>query len=383
MLYIKIGCQVCFAAVVLVGHAIGARSKLSIPLTNTIDLYTMPMGVGEPPQFRDLALDTGSFVAWCGAVKPYVVTKSTVDLHINMRINYGVGFVRGSYVNDTITFESENGNERIEIPQVTIAKAATSVGIDGYDGVIGLNPAPKDDPSVVENRTLMTYMWNSGFLEKNMFSLSFKPTRSMTPEKNGVITFGGIEPSLFIGQLYWYNCQTNGHWWDWTVTISYGKTALSPGPIQGIFDTGFTLAPTLSDDLFSKYVASIPGAIWDHDDFVKNNPEWDVNPHLLKIPKTSISQMNDLCFTASDQRPWCLNPEAQLIPEGVLPDDSYRYSYITPVCEIYHVRRSKTCGLILTVNLVGMKGHERYYVVYDSENYRIGLAETAWTNMKF
>ncbi|EGG04340.1 aspartic peptidase A1 [Melampsora larici-populina 98AG31] len=362
--------KVWFASHALVSHGVVARSKVSVPLTNTINLYTVPMGIGQPPQFRDLALDTGSFVAWCGAITPYVATKSTVNLNLHMHINYGVGYVDGSYVNDTITFESGNGGARIEIPNMTIGNATTSVGLDGYDGQIGLNPVPRKDPSVIENQTLMAYMWSGGFLEKNMFSVSFKPTRSMTPEKNGLITFGGIEPSLFIGQIYWYSCQTDGYWWDWTVDVTYGKVELSSGPIRGIFDTGLTLGPSLSDDLFAKYLAEIPGAIWDADDFAKNNPDWSVNRHLLKIPKTSISQMNDLCFTASDKRPWCFTPEAQLVPEGVLPDDTYRYSFITP-------------GSGKSSFSFGMKGHERYYVVYDSENYRIGLAETAWTKTKF
>lgn len=92
-----------------------------------------------------------------------------------------------------------------------------------------------------------------------------------------------------------------------------------------------TLAPSLADDLFDKYVAAIPGAIWSNDDYWNNNADGSVNRHLLKIPKISVNQMKDLCFTADDQRPWCLTPEAQLIPENQLPDDKYRYSYVTPL----------------------------------------------------
>lgn len=95
---------------------------------------------------------------------------------------------------------------------------------------------------------------------------------------------------------------------------------------------GTTLAPSLADDLFDKYVADIPGAVWRADDYFKNNPIGLVNRHLLKIPKTSISKMKDLCFTAFlDQKPWCFAPEAQLIPEDQLPDDKYRFSYVTPL----------------------------------------------------
>ncbi|KAH9810818.1 aspartic peptidase A1 [Melampsora americana] len=372
MCHTKFGWQIYLASCALVSQGIQAASKVSIPVTNAIHLFTLPLGVGNPPGVHHVGLDTGSHAAYVGAIKPYVKTKTTVDLQVALRVDYAHGYVDGNYLNDTITFQSENGSGRIEM-QTIIGNVSKLVGFDGFDGLIGLNIAPKNEPAYFMNTPLTVFMWQRGLLEKNMFGLSTKPTRSMKPEKNGMITFGGIDTSLFIGQISWYKCNT-GSWWDWTATISYGKTALSAGPIQGIFDTGFTLGPALSTDLFNKYVAAIPGAVWDNDDYHKNNPGGYVNRHLLKIPKDSISKMQDLCFTASDKRPWCFTPEAQLIPEGVLSDKTYRYSYITP--------SNGSDPKVSTFNF-GMKGHERYYVVYDAENYRVGLAETAWTKNKF
>ncbi|KAH9812376.1 aspartic peptidase A1 [Melampsora americana] len=350
------------ASAALVSQAIGARSKISVPLTNTINLFTIPIGVGEPSGIHHVGIDSGSRVTWCGAVTPYVTTKSTVDLEVSMRIMYEYGDAEGKYVNDTVTLKSEDGYHQIKLPKVTIGKISSPIGFDDYDGLMGLNAIWKSDrSSEIENQTLMVHMWNRGLLKQNMFAVSGKPTKSMTPEKNGVITFGGYEPSQFIGKMYWYSCKSGSHW-DWTASVSYGRTALSSGPIRGIFDTGFTIGPALSSDLFTKYVASIPGAIWNQDDFKKYNPSGNVNRHLLKIPKTSISQMNDLCFKSDDEKNWCFNPEAQLIPEDLLPDSNFRYSYVSP----FHASTNPN----LPSFKFGMKGHERYYVVYDVGNYK-------------
>lgn len=373
MFHTRFGWQIYLASCALVSQRIEGQSIVSIPLTNSIDLFTVALGLGEPAGVHRVAIDSGSYVTYAGGITPYVETKTTVDLQVPLRINYGYGYAEGAYVNDTVTLKSLDGNIGIDMKQVVVGKVSKLVGFDGYDGLMGLNYPPVNEPAVFMNRPFIWFMWERKLLKKNMFAVSSKPTRSKEPEENGVLTFGGIDQSRFIGQIYWYKCKT-GSWWDWTAKISYGQTALSSGPIQGIFDTGYTLGPALSNKLFDQYVAAIPGAIFSYDDYNKNNPAGFVNRHMLKIPKASISQMQDLCFTASDERPWCFTPEAQLIPEGVLSDDLYRYSYISP--------SDGSVPDVATFNF-GMKGHERYYVVYDTENYRIGLAETAWTKTKF
>ncbi|EGG09272.1 aspartic peptidase A1 [Melampsora larici-populina 98AG31] len=349
-----------FTTCVLLSQSIQVRSKVSIPLTNAINLFTVPISIGDPSTIHHLGIDTGSLVTWCGAITPYVETKSTVNLNLPMQINYGFGDAEGVYVNDTISFKSEDNDHQIIMPKVTIGKISSPVGFDGYDGLIGLNPVPwESDPnSIIETQTVMVHMWKRGLIQKNMFAVSGKPTKSMKPEKNGMITFGGYEPSLFVGELYWYDCYSGSHW-DWTASVRYGETSLSSGPIRGMFDTGFTIGPALSPDLFKKYINSIPGARWDSQDFQQSNPSGNINRHLLKIPKSSIHQMKDLCFKTQDFKDWCFTPEAQLIPENVLFHQTYRYSFVSP----FH-------GTKLPSFKFGMKGHERFYVVYDVENYK-------------
>jgi hypothetical protein len=96
-------------------------------------------------------------------------------------------------------------------------------------------------------------------------------------------------------------------------------------------NSGYTNTPALPRDLFDKYVLSIPGALWD-DSWLSLNPSGSVNKYMLKIPSSSVAEMEDLCFTAKDVR-WCLCPEAQLVPDGLITDGEpgYRYGYVSPL----------------------------------------------------
>lgn len=372
MLFISLG-WIYLSLCLLASEAVGIKSKVSLPITNAIQLYGIDVGVGDPPNVHRLAIGLGSSDTFFGAKKPYIPTRSTVDLNRPFHIDYMYGNATGRWVNDTVSFGS--GSNQIQMTNIPLGNVSSFIGFADFDGMLALNRVGESaaHPDIETLWTPMSYMWHRNLLKENVFSLSFKPTRTMEPEKNGMITFGGIEPSLFVGKLVWYSCKSYDAW-DWTASISYGGKTLYPTPLMGSFDSSYTLGPTLADDLFAEYVAAIPGAVWDTDDFWKNNPNGSVNRHLLKVPKTSLGQMKDLCFTAADKRPWCLTPEAQMIPENLLPDPTYRYSYVSPLGTT--VKGGSTF-------IMGMKGLERFYSVYDMENYRIGLAETSWTKTKF
>jgi hypothetical protein len=155
-----------------------------------------------------------------------------------------------------------------------------------------------------------------------------------------------------------------------------------------LLNSGYTNTPALPRDLFDKYVLSIPGALWD-DSWLSLNPSGSVSKYMLKIPSSSVAEMEDLCFTAKDVR-WCLCPEAQLVPDGLITDGEpgYRYGYVSPIqkrvnqeaqfickfsCLIYKALLKQINNSILLPPLVavGMKAMERFYVAFDLANYRV------------
>ena len=56
-----------------------AASAFDVIATNGAVDYTASVGVGTPPTFYDLLIDTGSSNTWLGAGQSYVQTSSSVD----------------------------------------------------------------------------------------------------------------------------------------------------------------------------------------------------------------------------------------------------------------------------------------------------------------
>ena len=52
----------------------------------------------------------------------------------------------------------------------------------------------KDIPTVTDN------LFKSGAISSNLVSVSFEPTTA-EPVKNGVLTFGGVDPTKYTGEL--------------------------------------------------------------------------------------------------------------------------------------------------------------------------------------
>lgn len=350
------------------------KIKSSITIVNRRNLYTVPVGFGSPPQYHHLGIATGSANTYAGSVVPYEPSLQTLDLHQQLFIPYGFGNATGKLVADTLTLGTAENS--VKLTNVTVGNVTQLVGFDGFDGLLGLGLSsesyPRNEENIGQLLTPTGIMYDRDLLEKVVFGLSFMPTRK-DEDPNGLLTIGGVERSKYIGELTWYPCSSYRSW-DWSASISYGENELSKESIMGAFDTSYTNTPALPRELFDKYVLSIPGALWD-DSWLSLNPSGEVNKYMLKIPSSSVAEMEDLCFTAKNTR-WCLCPEAQLVPDGLIEDGEpgYRYGYVSPMQSTVH-QEAKF--------IFGMKAMERFYVAFDLAKYQIGLAQTEWTSSTF
>ncbi|MBW0465826.1 hypothetical protein O181_005541 [Austropuccinia psidii MF-1] len=350
----------------------GKRVKTSLSIVNEKNLYTISVGFGSPPQYHNLGIATGSANTYAGNIKPYQLTPTTIVLDQPFFIPYGFGNATGKLVSDTLILGKEQ--DSVTLRNFTVGNV-TRLNVR-FDGLLGLGLSAQSYPRNSQNiGTLLTptgLLYDRDVLESVMFGLSFMPT-SKHPDPNGLLTIGGIEPSRFTGNITWYPCSSY-FTWDWKATISYGDNNLSDKSLMGVFDTSYTNSPALPREIFDKYVLSIPGALWD-DSWQAFNPYGVVNKYMLRIPRSSVAEMEDLCFTAGGV-PWCLCPEAQLVPDGVITDGDpeYRYGYVTPLRD----EVDQKAGFIF-----GMKAMERFYVAFDLAGYQIGLAKTEWTESTF
>jgi hypothetical protein len=56
------------------------RDVISTSATNDGYIYSASVGIGSPPTYYDLLVDTGSSDTWVGAGKPYVATNTSVPV---------------------------------------------------------------------------------------------------------------------------------------------------------------------------------------------------------------------------------------------------------------------------------------------------------------
>ncbi|KAG0142801.1 hypothetical protein CROQUDRAFT_662053 [Cronartium quercuum f. sp. fusiforme G11] len=370
-------CRIIGASCLLFLICIGAQKtdkvKLSVPIVNTLNLYTISIGIGTPPRPHALGIATGSANTFAGALTPFLPSSTTITLQTSFFIPYGYGNATGTLISENITFGANKSS--LTLPNVTLGNVSKLIGFDGVDGLLGLGLSsesyPRDEENIGQLLTPTGIMYDREVLEQVMFGISFMPTRS-APDQNGLITFGGVDPSRFVGELVWYPCSSY-HTWDWKAKISYGDAPLSDTEVQGNLDTSYTNSPALSQALFDKYVLAIPGALWDND-WLTLNPAGQVCTYMLRIPRASVAEMEDLCFSSGGHS-WCLPPEAQLVPDGVIANahPEYRYGYISPLQSPQQT----------SMFIFGMKAMERFYTAFDLANYRIGIAQTEWTNSTF
>ncbi|OJA18111.1 hypothetical protein AZE42_12879 [Rhizopogon vesiculosus] len=107
----------------------GASSSISA-VNDGLD-YTAVIGVGSPPTYYTLLVDTGSSDTWIGASKPYTVTSTSVDTGGKFYVAYGTSSsqsVSGEEYRDTVTL---NSGLVITNQFIGVAENGTNAGLGG------------------------------------------------------------------------------------------------------------------------------------------------------------------------------------------------------------------------------------------------------------
>ncbi|OAX34730.1 acid protease [Rhizopogon vinicolor AM-OR11-026] len=335
----------------------------NVPVTNlNYFQYVMYVGVGVPPTYYSLVVDTGSSITFVGTGKPYNRTSTSIATGQNLEVTYDLGYLAGPEYSDTITLSPD-----LVITNQSIGDAVTYTDWPGVDGVLGIGPVDLTVGSSSPNITSLvpTVMDNAreqGLIQQQIMGVSFAPA-STDNEPNGLITFGGINSSLFIGNItYVPITSTYPAAFSWGINITscvYGETTIFSTSTAGIVDTGTSLV-ALADDFFATYMAAIPGSYYD-------------NQTTFVIPSSSIANMQPLNFTIGSTV-FTMDVAAQLIPvdqDSAWGDDpGVQYGTIGPLGHL------SGQGLDF---ILGQKFLEIYYAVFDGENNRVGLAYTNHT----
>ncbi|KAG8735809.1 hypothetical protein FRC10_010147 [Ceratobasidium sp. 414] len=300
------------------GHH-AARGE-GVRLKNTAIHYTMKVGVGSPPTYYDLLLDSGSGYTWIGAKKKYVKTKTSFKQPQSFYANYASGSAVGDNYKDLVTL-----SPTLSISNKSIGVATSTNGVEGMDGILGLGPATLSNVLEPNNGkpvpTVLDALFAQKKISQNVFGLSFAPTTSKDAV-DGEVTFGGTNSAKYTGNLNWVEAtkkEPYNQYWGYEQSIQASQrtrawflidiyifhsteTRLFKRPPL-VFSLGTTLV-YITPKAFKVYSDSLPGS------------KLDDATHLLEIPKESVSKMKSLFFNINGV-PYEFTPNAQLWPRSL------------------------------------------------------------------
>ncbi|GJE98860.1 A1 family peptidase [Phanerochaete sordida] len=347
-------------------EAEAAASTVGVPATNLATIYTAQLNVGNPARPFNLIIDTGSSNTWVGAdeenpFRPSGTTKQTGEL---VEVTYGSGFVLGTVVDDQVAMGD------LVISGQTIGSALLSEGFQGVDGIVGIGPTDLTEDTTTAGGTVPTVTDNAfsqGLIPVKEIGISFVPTNSTaavdTGVTNGQLTFGGIDPSAFTGDITFVpvtSTSPSSEFVGIDQSITFG-TANTPVLAQtaGIADTGTTLI-LIASDAFATYQTLTGGVM-------------DETVGLLSITPAQFANLQSLFFNIGGTA-FELTPNAQIFPRtlntaiGGTADDIFLI--------VSDLGTESGSGMDF---INGFAFLERFFFVWDSGTPRVGFAETPFT----
>ena len=201
----------------------------------------------------------------------------------------------------------------------------------------------------------MDNLFSQGIITQNLFALSFEPV-TQASETNGEITFGGVDDSKFTGSISYVpitQTSPSSGYWGMDASISYG-TGGTPilSSTAGNIDTGTSLI-LLASNAYDAYKLAT-GAIE------------DASTGLLSITSDQLSGLQSLYFTIGSQS-FELTPNAQIFSRSLNSNVGGTADKIYLI--IGNLKTKSGQGLDFTLGKMFL---ERFYVVFDTGNARIG-----------
>ncbi|KAG2358748.1 aspartic proteinase [Suillus spraguei] len=335
------------------------RDRAGISLENFQMIYCISVGVGIPPTYYDLVVDTGSAVTWIGASTPYKLTGTSYDTEKVIQGTYASASFIGKLFTDTVIF-----SDGLTVTKMPIGVASEWKGMP-HDGVLGIGPrilsrgTVKSAPSK-QFLTVTDRLFFQRKISQPLVGLYFQPS-TLEEDDNGTLIFGGVatDPDFNIGSIAYIATTArprSSRYWGIDQRITYGNTEILDA--AGLVDSGTTFIYIVSD-AFEKYKATTGANL-------------DPMTELLSITPEKYGALQPLKFHIGEQT-YSLIPDAQIWPrhlnylvEGV--DDG-----------IYLVIKSRPAGTRIDF-ILGYVFLQRFYSVFDITNSRVGFATTRWTD---
>ncbi|KAN0080186.1 Aspartic peptidase domain containing protein [Tylopilus felleus] len=316
------------------------------------------VGVGNPVAYQHLLVDTGH--DFCGiSSRRYTETDTSKSTGQEVTTKYGNGDIslKGTeYLDEVILAPG------LVIPHQSIGSVSSSSRFNHLNvhGILGLAPVGLTKGLLRPNTNeLIPTVMNNLKLQglKEVFSVYIPPITG--PERLSELTYGGIDISLYQGDLMYFPLTTTSpasqYWGLDLSSCMYGSRTIIQTTIAGILDTGDPMI-LIPDNFFQLYMDEIPGAVLNK------------KAGLMKIPRSSVAQMQPLHFRFGDHD-FTLDVDSQLVPQEIITaSGGNTRNYYGTVRPMGRVTKH---GFDF---ILGRPFMEKYYTVFDADRQRIGFA---------
>ncbi|OWA50766.1 Cathepsin D [Hypsibius exemplaris] len=350
--------------------AVDAALSANISVENLAKLFDLAyygdLAIGTPPQQFKVLFDTGSSDLWvpsqkcvaAGSTECFSHSRYDSRLSSTFRANntpiairYVKGNTTGFLSQDTVILAGLKVKQQFFVESTKFADGVLDSDFDGIMGMAYTNLAVSKATTVFENMALQKLVPHSVF--------SFFLTAGTTSTIGGELILGGIDNSLFEGDIIYTRVTRKGFWqiaMKGVIVVEGNYDSTTPlGCLKGcpaIVDTGTSLlyGPKVDIARINTAIGAFPG---------------DTTGEIYYVDCSTISSMPTVFFVI-EQVHFPLKPRDYVL--------QFFYSDGTSEClsgfagEDYQT----SAGLLWTLGDVFMRP---YYTIFDFEQSRVGFAK--------
>ncbi|KAA8915807.1 hypothetical protein TRICI_002017 [Trichomonascus ciferrii] len=324
------------------------RDEEYVRLENTVSMYTADLGIGTPPQYVQVVLDTGSSDLWVyregvqlnDVNETYNPDKSSSFHFVSdgFEIEYVSGANRGHYADEDMRMgELELNSQRFAYVD-DVSDSSPEV-----NGILGIG-LPSGEAGNTKYPNLPQSLADQGLIRKNAYSLFLDDLDGSC----GSILFGGVDDTKYKGDLKTVPL-TSQQSLEVAVSVEGSKE------LRAVLDSGTSLT-YIPGDLVAQ-IASKLGAIYDlqYQMYFVADPvpdhvtvEFSFSGHTIAVPGSELAVKATKYEVTNSAYPYVLT---------IAPSES-------------------TQGIVL----LGDSFLRSAYVVYDLEDRKIALAQASYDN---
>ncbi|KAI9237485.1 MAG: aspartic peptidase domain-containing protein [Podila humilis] len=346
-------------SVIMTKRYLQRRVLGAAPLTNLYSdtLYTVPVTLGNPPQPFSLAIDTGSPYTWVtsntctGAGCQNVINHFNCNLSPTCKVHptplnssyvSGTG-VFGIFVQDTYNIGSLQFTGIAGVANVDDVQLPPTA-----DGILGLWYYPRIGAS-----TILNVLKNSTALTQPVVGIWMQAaTIQGATAPGGEITFGGVNPQRYTGDITYIDCVAEHPWTIPLGGMRIGNTIIPTTGILAAIDTG-TSAMLMPKSYADQINSAIPGAL----QALNLNGLWILpcngttpitftfGTFVANIPYSSLAMQNRRFQVTGRPGSYCQS--SAMFPTGVVvPIEEWLFgaSFLTTVYSVFDFGNNEAGG---------------------------------------